>query len=62
VHCWWHEKPVRYADFSPDGRLIAFGDLFGGIQILDWQSGVITRQMQHGTNGPVVTLEFSRDA
>lgn len=61
VHCWWHTQQVRYADFSPDGKLIAFSDEAGGIGILNWRGGVQTAHLQYGTEGFIMSLEFSRD-
>jgi WD40 repeat protein len=61
VHCWWHDQQVRYAEFSPDGRQIAFADTQGAIQLLDWHAGVITKRLVHDTNSAVVSLDFSAD-
>ena len=47
-------------DFSPDDSILAVGGQ-AGIQLWDWRTGELLRDLKHGHSEPVVALAFSPD-
>src|SRR5207249_4623633 len=60
VRVWAHEQPVKFAEFSPDGRLVLTAAEDGTVKVWDLQSGEGKRVLvKHGR--PVRHATFSPD-
>jgi WD40 repeat protein/serine/threonine protein kinase len=48
---WFHQGPVNYAEYSPDGRLVVTASYDGTAQIWDSRSGqAVGSPLRHGSN------------